>query len=190
VAVIAAFGVVSQLTRAAIRRQVAAVSDGAHLDDIVLTPMPSNLFCWNVITAEHREGIYRMRRGTFAPYPAVFPVASCPRFRTERTLAPLSPATGNWDARFQWEGQYEGRLADLASARAADCQFADFLRFARAPFLVDTPRGKVAGDLRFDFGPELGFAAMRLPTSGCPSWVPPWTEPRRDWLEAAARDEN
>jgi hypothetical protein len=181
---IVVFAATSRYSRNEIAGAVHSSGSSFQLDDIILTPMPSNFFCWNLITAEHGAGSYRLRRGTFAPFPGVFPVRDCPRFRSQTTVAPLRPVQGDWGTRFQWEGEFSGEIAALLAAQKNDCQFAALLRFSRAPYLIDTPRGKTAGDLRYDFGPEPSFAGLLLPSTECPSSVPPWREPRGDWLRA------
>jgi inner membrane protein len=152
----------------------------AELHDVVLTPFPSNPFCWNIVTVEtFAEGSrYRLRRGRFSPWPRWVAAAQCPRFPTQGATALLTPVPDLWGAEFDWEGQYVAAVGDLQDYVDYSCTWAAFLKFSRAPFLQEEGQSIWAGDLRFDYGPDLGFAEMEVsesepPCPRTPGWIPP-----------------
>jgi inner membrane protein len=148
--------------------------------DRVLTPMPMNPFCWELILIQAEGGDYALRRAILSTAPAPMLGFDCPsRGMTSDITAPLRPVDAP-DAPFlHWHGQIvlsRERLRELATS---SCQIEALMRFARAPWFTN----QVIGDLRYDREPGLGFAELdltRLPP--CPAHVPPWVPPRADLL--------
>lgn len=185
--VVLGFSMLSIIARKRLENHNALLHPGAKLHDVVLSPFPANPLCWSVVTIETyldpaKTKRYRLRRGTFAPFPSLAVAAQCPRFPSKGSTAYLATVPDLWGPEFQWEGQYQAAVSDLTSYREYSCVWSDFLRFARAPFLQEEGGSLWAGDLRFDYGPELGFAELEVPDAPgpCGGWVPPWIPPRAD----------
>ena len=149
--------------------------------DRVLTPMPMNPLCWEVILVQADRDRYALRRGIASLAPSMpCPTRSVPRAIT----APLSTVALPDTPFVHWHGEVIGSRRELRALAATSCEVAAFLRYARAPWLIVESERKVIGDLRYDREPGLGFAELDLGRSaGCPSYVPPWIPPRRDLLE-------
>jgi inner membrane protein len=184
VAVILVFAACSLYARKEVRRQNAELHPSATLHDVVLTPYPANPFCWNVLTVEtfSDRSRYRLRRGRFSPFPSIVEAADCPSFPSQGSTAYLTPVGDTWGAQYLWEGQYLASVADLKDYSQYSCAWRGFQVFARAPFLQEEKESIWAGDLRFDYGPELGFAEMEVPEQAppCKQWIPGWLPPRQD----------
>ena len=169
-------------------RQVAARLDGyaaAHTPrwrtlDRVLTPMPMNPLCWDVILVQADGDRYVLRRAVAS----IVPYAQCPAGATSPTItAPLHEVELPETLFLHWRGQVDGSRDELRALAAASCRVAAFMRFARAPWLDADRDAHLVGDLRFDREPGLGFAELDLRReTDCPAYVPPWVPPRRDLL--------
>lgn len=170
------------------RKRTLEENQGRKVVDMVLSPLPTNPFCWMVISIERGDGNrYYMRRGLVASFPSVHPVALCPTFRNEQGMAPLSPVLESDIRRYNWIGEYQGNETLLRELQRDHCQVRGFLEFARAPFLVDLGDNWYLGDLRFDFQSRLGFARFVIPKAlpaspeACPKTSTPWTPPTNRW---------
>jgi inner membrane protein len=179
-AVTVLFALVGAHNRAAIEGRN---TDGFAFDDIVLSPLPSNLFCWTVLTVESNQEYYRVRKGMFATLPRLIPADKCPVFRVGHGLAPLAEVSEPPDPHVSWFGEYRAPLAELRNLYHANCGIAALFRFARAPFVLAKGGEYVAGDLRYDFSRGMSFAESEVAKSdACPERVPPWTPPREKLL--------
>jgi inner membrane protein len=155
------------------------------VEDVALTPLPSNPFCFGVfLTARAGDDAetYFVRRGTVRPF-AFGP--DCPTSRGDGTLVLDGPSTFG---RVDWSGEARFSLRELA-AHAARCDVAAAFRFYRTPFWVREGDGFVFGDLRFDRSPRRDFPELAVPpeAADCPRLVPSWTPPRARLLDAAER---
>ena len=156
--------------------------------DVVISPAPGNPFCWRTLSLSSVEGDpdhdYVARPGVVSLWPGIFSAESCHiRSQAIRT-APMSPPVpvSQEPAKLWWAGEYHGRIADLRRLNDSNCRFAELLRFARIPYW-DEKQG-VAGDLRYDNEPGLGFAELMLdPELGCLAHVPPWVPPVADKID-------
>ena len=148
--------------------------------DRVLSPMPMNPLCWDVILVQADGDRYALRRGVAS----LMPSTQCPTRSVPRAItAPLTPVVLPDTPFVHWHGEVIGSRQELRTLAAASCEVAAFLRFARTPWLIVESARKVIGDLRYDREPGLGFAELDLDrSSGCPAYVPPWIPPRRDLL--------
>jgi inner membrane protein len=156
---------------------------GEALVDRVVTPMPVNPLCWEVILIQRGEQDIALRRAMLSLAPETLSVEGCrSRSLDVETTAPLSHVEIPDDAELKWYGQTTFPQARLAQLARQDCHVAAFLQFARAPWLAATRDGTVLGDLRYDREPELGFAEIALDYSkdACPTHIPPWLPPRSD----------
>ena len=157
--------------------------------DHVLTPMPVNPLCWDVLLVQKDANDVVLRRAMLSLAPDIVPADRCPAgLATTKMTAPLRKVAGPDLPSIRWRGEVSTSLATLHELIATDCRAAGFMRFARAPWmnLTDvvgstTPQ-PVIGDLRYDRETALGFAELLLgPDRGrCPRHVPPWLPPRGD----------
>jgi inner membrane protein len=163
------------------RVQAAAASQfpDASTLDIVLSPAPADPLCWEVMLLQRSGADYvaRMGRQSLAP-----PVSSCASSTKTQGAAPLQPMQMPVVAGMSWRAQFTIDAATLARLAATGCDTRRLASFLRAPFAVETQRGWVLGDLRYDRGPDSGFAALLVdpeaPTN-CDHSIP-WISPRRD----------
>ena len=166
------------------RKRVQTENAGRRIVDTVLSPLPTNPFCWMLISIERGDqNHYFLRRGVVAAWPAVHPVSLCPTFRNEQGVAPLFAVLETEVRRYAWVGEYQGDETLLRDLQKNNCHIRAFLEFARAPFVVDLGDSWHVGDLRFDFRSRLGFARYvfpKTPTS-CPKTSTPWTPPTNRW---------
>lgn len=184
-AVTGLFALVEQQNRGLMELKSQIASDGYTVDDIVLSPLPSNLFCWTLLTVESNRDTYRVRKGILASLPGWIPAKSCPVFRVGRGIAPLEEVQAPPDPHVSWFGEYRAPLGELRALYRTNCGIAALFRFARAPFVLDRGTEYLAGDMRYDFSRGMSFAESSVGhTPGeCPEHVPPWTPPRLKLLE-------
>ena len=175
--------------RTANARVDALLADGfptARTLDTVLTPMPANPVCREVLTVQLVGDRYVARSGFHSLAPAWMPAGRCAQLSLSGTpTAPARPGDPGVDRR---DGLDRG-----AVDRARTCPRPS--RRSTAPstpccsspaFRGRLPQGDgwVVGDLRYDREPELGFAEVEVgpSTDECPRLRPPWVPPREDLL--------
>jgi inner membrane protein len=172
-------------------RRVAAIAEQAfphdRLLDIVLTPMPVNPACWQVLLVQSDPGVLYVRRATLSLAPSLIAAANCPsRADLAQTTAKFADIPLMSTATVQWHGEVATSLAELRALAEQDCHAAGFVRFARAPWLATDASKRIIGDARYDHEAELGFAELDLNEQApCMKRVPPWTPPRSDLLDSA-----
>jgi inner membrane protein len=164
---------------------------GDRLLDRILTPMPANPFCWDLLLIERGAGRYVARHATLALMPRVQSARACPSMDPERHTAPLRTVAASDSDAIEWLGEYDIPLASFVDHINASCRARAFMRFDRAPFLAESPSGAtVLGDLRFDRGRERGSFEIALDTpsrdrlnnlQNCMQ-AAPWAAPRADLL--------
>jgi inner membrane protein len=154
--------------------------------DTVLTPMPVNPVCREVMTVAVVGDRYVVRRGTHSLLPAWIPAGRCAQLSlTGTTTAPLVAVAQVSTDEMTWTGELSTAL-DLPATLARDhCAASALLQFARVPWAAPQPDGWLLGDLRYDREPELGLAEIAIGPSGdaCPAYLPPWVPPRQDLLQ-------
>lgn len=171
------------------RREITAIFtksvSGEQLLDIALTPTPGNPVCWEAIVMAVSANEYVLRRASFSLAPQWIAATKCrnPSFDVS-TTAPLRSVVLASNPAIAWRGQFSIPRAQFATIVQDHCDAAALLRFARAPFFAVDNDGTVAGDLRYDREPNLGFAEFRLggPETSCSMYLPPWNPPRADLL--------
>lgn len=170
---------------AAAARQAALISRanfaGDRLIDHVLTPMPANPLCWDVLLLETRGDRYLVRHGILALAPALLPASACPNPMPSAHSAPLAPVNARDSDSIKWLGEFAMSRVLLAGLISRHCDAAAFMLFARAPFVAMRPRN-LLGDLRFDRGTGGGFevgVGATNPESHCRR-AAPWDAPRAD----------
>lgn len=187
-AVTAAFFLGSDSAARRVAHEVAQRYPGARLLDHVLTPMPSNPLCWNVIAITLEADRYVMRRAALSTGPGLLAVQDCPdRTLDAPTSAPMRRLTEPASEAVRWIDEYQVSRAEFPRVLQAYCEAAILMRFARAPWIASIDRGWAMGDLRYDREPELGFAEVELTrrAGACTDATPPWIEPRRDVMAPA-----
>jgi inner membrane protein len=163
----------------------------SKLLDHVLTPMPVNPLCWDVILVQANARDLFLRRATMSLVPSFIAADQCvPRSEATEISAPLRKMQQpNTDA-IRWRGEVVTERKALQTLVATRCDAAAFMQFARAPWAApatsDQPGASsewLLGDLRFDREKSLAFAEFQLSRDiQCPRHVPPWSPPRADAL--------
>jgi inner membrane protein len=159
----------------------------AILLDHILTPLPSNPLCWEVILVQLRAEQYSLRRATLALAPQWLTAADCPNRDLETAAsAPLATVRTASTPQWQWFGEFHAERAELMQLADTRCEAAAFLRFSRAPWWSNVAGKVQLGDLRYDREPQAGFAEIEL-RDACPQHLPPWRPPRHDLWPPAAK---
>lgn len=157
--------------------------------DRVLTPLPVNPLCHDVLLLQTEKEQYVVRKAVQSLAPGWLPASDCaPRgagaadspagdTAMQPVAAPSSPA-------LQWIGEYVMPRTRLAELSARHCSVRALLKFARAPWSAAGDPDVTVGDLRFAAQAGRDFAAVRpaVDDARCPRWLPGWIPPRQDLL--------
>ncbi|HWK52639.1 MAG TPA: metal-dependent hydrolase [Steroidobacter sp.] len=176
------------MTAQAARSQIDAIAaqqfPGNTLLDRMVTPMPINPLCWEVMILQKESDAAVIRRAMLAMSPAWLTANQCLSRSLDREItAPLVPVAEASTAQLKWYGQISTPIAKLVELARTNCEAAAAFRFIRMPWLAQVKQGLVLGDLRYDREPELGFAELVMTDQpNCPAFEPSWVEPRRDVL--------
>ena len=184
-AVTATFAISSQLAARRVQALAATAFPAARSIDHVLTPMPANPLCWEVMLVQTQDAEVVARRTILALAPSLIPADGClSRSLNIPSSAPLRRVPSPDDAELHWYGEIATQLDRLESRVATDCEAAAAMRFIRVPWLATVGSATVLGDLRYDRERSLGFAEVALhdPPGPCPRLVPDWRPPRADLL--------
>jgi inner membrane protein len=161
-----------------------------HIDR-VLSPAPTNPFCWDLLLVQSGDGRYTVRHGVLSNAPALIPSGKCqPIFEGQLTTAPMSPVQMPSTDEVRWLGEFSMPQARFASVVERSCDALALMQFARAPFATEQDGRWIVGDLRFDREAGLGMTEIQLPASadsGCRRRAP-WTSPRAELLRVPAAD--
>jgi inner membrane protein len=179
------FAVSSQLAARRVEALAATTFPGARSIDHVLTPMPANPLCWEVMLVQTQDAAVVARRMMLALAPSLIPADGClSRSLDLPSTAPLVRVQANDSAELHWYGEVATGIEGLKSRVAMDCEAAAAMRFIRVPWLATVGLDRVLGDLRYDREKGLGFAEVALhdPPGRCPRLVPDWRPPRADLL--------
>lgn len=179
------FAVSSQLAARRVEALAATTFPGARSIDHVLTPMPANPLCWEVMLVQTQDAAVVARRMMLALAPSLIPADGClSRSLDLPSTAPLVRVQANDSAELHWYGEVATGIEGLKSRVAMDCEAAAAMRFIRVPWLATVGLDRVLGDLRYDREKGLGFAEVALhdPPGPCPRLVPDWRPPRADLL--------
>ncbi|HEY0943506.1 MAG TPA: metal-dependent hydrolase [Steroidobacter sp.] len=154
------------------------------LIDRIVTPMPVNPACWEVMLLQREADNVVLRRAMLALAPAWLTADQClTRSLDMEITAPLVPVPSDSSDRLKWYGQISTPRDRLAFLASTHCEAAAALRFIRMPWLANVEEGLVLGDLRYDREKALGFAEILIDDRpSCPPFVPDWIEPRQDLL--------
>jgi inner membrane protein len=184
------FIVAGHIAARRVESMASAEFPAARMIDDVLTPMPEDPLCWDVLVLQTTGDRYISRRATLALAPALIPANRCGGFSIDRrTLPPQTEAAVRDAAAIRWR-EFSMSRAALAALVASHCDAAALMRFARAPFAITAGKQWLMGDLRFASGSKPGFADIRIGEHAtgrrhCP-WIPPWEPPRAELFESAS----
>jgi inner membrane protein len=184
-AVTAIFVANSQIAGRRIETLASMLFPDAHSIDHVLTPMPANPLCWEVMLVQVQGESVIARRTMLALAPSLLPADGClSRSLDLPSTAPLVRVHAADTAELHWYGEIATDVDLLKHLAATNCEAAAVMRFIRVPWLATVGSAKVLGDLRYDREKALGFAEVELhdPPGACPRWVPHWRQPRADLL--------
>lgn len=147
----------------------------------ILSPMPVNPLCWEVILVQAQDDRYVLRRAMLSLAPSWIPAALCPGRRLkDNTTVPLAEVADAGADYWHWHGEYAMPRDRLSQLTATRCEAAAFMHFARAPWASMIDGQWILGDMRYDREPELGFSEIALaPDEQCPAHIPPWIPPLR-----------
>jgi inner membrane protein len=158
---------------------------GETVLDYVLTPMPADPLCWNVMLPMTTADRYIVRHGVWAVAPGLVPADRCPgRGLFKEITGPLTAVADAPSLSMDWQGEIVMPRDELATLAKTNCEAAAFLQFARVPWAMRRQKSWIVGDLRYDREPGLGFAELELVdgVANCPSRTLPWLPPRSDLL--------
>ena len=183
------FVIAAQAAKQRIEEIAARQFPGSELLDYVVTPMPSNPFCWEIMLVQKEADSAVLRRAMFAHAPSLLAADQCLTRSLDRPVtAPLADVARASTPELKWYGQIGTPLEQLREV-ATHCEAAAALRFIRVPWLATVENELVLGDLRYDREAELGFSEIAVSgRPNCPPFVPRWVPPRLDLLTPEARE--
>jgi inner membrane protein len=184
----AMFAVTAQTARAHVNAIAAQQFPESTMIDRIVTPMPVNPACWEVMLLQRDADNAVLRRAMLALAPAWLTADQCRTRSLDIAIsAPLVPVPTDSSEQIKWYGQISTPVDRLATLAASNCEAAAALRFIRMPWLADVKGELVLGDLRYDREEELGFAEIVIHARpSCPRFVPNWAEPRYELLGQGA----
>jgi inner membrane protein len=153
--------------------------------DTVLTPMPANPLCREVLAVQRTADTYVVRRAFHSLAPGWIPAGRCARLFPSggsETTASLRPVDRDDTDEVAWGGEFAVPAGLFATLAADYCAVDALLQFARAPWAEPADGGWVVGDLRYDREEGLGLAEVEVGpgTDECPRLPAPWIPPRED----------
>src|SRR5882724_5846374 len=174
------FGLASLRAKVSLRAATTAAFPALDVQDLALTPLPSNPACWEGLVAGEQGGSYRVLRATVALTP--LEAADCNAGMDVEPTAPVEPLERANHGGVRWVSEYKADIAELSRLRRDDCRFRALLQFARLPCV--SASGLIAGDLRYDRKRSRDFSDIELPRDPskgvCPRFTPGWREPRAE----------
>jgi inner membrane protein len=175
----------AQLSGVADRRARAIARESlpnSQVLDVVLTPMPANPVCWQLLLVQADSANWYVRRASLSIAPSLLAATSCPSRGDVTTTATFVPVEAQSDAAIVWHGEFATNRELLRQKLESSCAAVAFMGFARAPWLIERDSKWILGDARFDYERDLSFAEIDLAAEPCMTWMPPWTPPRLDLL--------
>jgi inner membrane protein len=185
IAITGLFAFNRSVAEAQIRDLIASRIPDTEVIDYVLTPMPADPLCWDVMLPMLDDEHYVIRHGSWSILPGVVSSAQCPgRALFNNITAPMTSISGLDSASVRWHGEITMPRDQIATLAREHCTVAEFMRFVRVPWSLRRDTSWIVGDLRYDREPGLGFAEIELKdgaTVSCPRPAP-WIPPRSDLL--------
>lgn len=189
-AVTLGFIATSQMASRRVEALAANVFPKARLLEPILTPMPVNPVCWEIVLVQREADELVLRRAMYSMLPSRIAADRCPGRSLDIPIsAQLAPIAAANTPEAQWHGEVRSSIEAIDSLWHENCRVGAFMRFARAPWLARIDDALVIGDLRYDRERELGFAELEVESTSepCRSYVPPWTAPLKQWLARDSR---
>jgi inner membrane protein len=185
IAVYATFMAAHATARGVVQSAALRHFPSAVTHDTVLTPMPADPLCFQVVVVQTEGERYVARTGMVATVPSLLTSSECPFDSWATPTAPSSPVRVAPQPELFWVREFSAPVDELRALNRENCVFNALLRFARAPFWTRDPAlGRVAGDVRYDRSSGLDFSDTVLDGVACPKNLPPWTPPRNALLRA------
>ncbi len=182
-ATLAIFFTGSQLTKASYREFAAERLPNERIIQLLTSPAPANPLCWRIMTASIAGDDLVIRSGNTSLWPDRMNPHLCNYRVMQPGRAELLPVNLQIEPSIAWVGEFRAPLAELKRLNEQDCRFSTLMQFTRMPFWQTRGESRPAGDLRYDFQAEPGFAEIDLAASEpCPWGVPPWIPPLADAL--------
>ncbi|MEU4625639.1 metal-dependent hydrolase [Actinoplanes sp. NPDC023801] len=187
-ALTATFVVTSRAAESRFEQVLAGRFPQSRTLDVVLTPMPADPLCREVLAVQTTADQYVVRRAFHSLAPGWIPAGRCaelyPSAGGETTTRLTTVAAPSSDE-VAWAGELAipaGLLTDLGGEY---CAVGALLQFARAPWAMPRGDGWIVGDLRFDREPGLGLAEVEVGPANdeCPRLPAPWVPPRQDLVD-------
>jgi inner membrane protein len=178
------FVIEGQVARQVAEDVVARDLSGQRFLDHVLTPVPTNPYCWDALLISTDSGLYHVTHGMLTTAPRYISALDCPAIpgRDSATTAPLAPVAASASREVRWLGQFTISEEHLRRIAMTNCETMELMQFVRAPFAAQVSGEWVLGDLRFDRGTKTGMAqivAQPLARMTCRRPAP-WLPPRLD----------
>lgn len=183
--VVAVFTFSSGLARREVQALAAAQFPRAMALDFVLSPMPVNPLCWEVIAVQLDGDAYTLRQALLSLAPGWIATSACPGLRSiATTTATLVPSSAPDSDKLQWLREVTMSRNAASNLLRNNCEARAFAGFARALWFRPDTGGWLVGDLRYDRESGLSFAEMQVNANPeqCPRFIPPWIPPRSDLL--------
>ena len=177
----------SSIARSAATRAVLEVAPEVELLDMVVTPLPTNPLCSTVVTVERSGDRYGVQIARVSAAPGLVDPARCAV--TGNGGPTFTASTRRSSAAVHWDRQSSASIRELVALRRSSCAVAAALRFLRVPAWQPLNATELQlGDARFG-GAAPGILSLRAPrtSDACSIPVVPWTPPRADLLNGAAR---
>jgi inner membrane protein len=183
-AVTATFVVTARTAENRIDALLAAQFPDTRTLDVVLTPMPANPVCREVLAVQETTDHYVVRRAFHSLAPGWITADGCRQsyWSGTGTTAQLQPVGQENTDELLWTGELAMDTGLLAGLDGQYCAVSALMQFARAPWAVPQGDGWIVGDLRFDREPGLGLAEVAVgpSTDECPHLPAPWIPPREE----------
>lgn len=167
------------------RGAVAAAFPRATTLDVVMSPSPANPLCWSALVLQIEDDDLVSRRLGVSLAGEIQHVDGCRTYAPAETTAPHTSIERSNTESLRFFDEVRTPLALLRDMAGASEDTMAFLRFARAPYLLEREgEPTIAGDVRFDREAGLGFGELEVhrdaPLGG---WVPEWEPPRVDAID-------
>jgi len=145
-----------------------------EIEEISLSPLPVNPFCWAVVSIETNATDYRLKRAITAPFPKLVSLHTC----TSLKFFGPEVQTQSAEDHTLWDKEHSFSLLELKSLWDQYCDVRDFLRFSRAPYFWKENDSIYFSDLRFERRNQRSFARIQISQKAPPcSPSAPWVEP-------------
>ncbi|MFO0683246.1 MAG: metal-dependent hydrolase [Sandaracinus sp.] len=156
-----------------------------RLVDVVMSPSPGNPLCWQALGLGIEGDDFVARHLAISLDETLAPIESCRIAPPADMTVAHAPIERSETATLRFFEEMRTPLARLRAADDESEEAAAFLRFARAPYVLDRAgEPTIVGDLRFDREAALGFGELELHEDGpLGGWVPSWEPPRIDVLD-------